>query len=61
MNISGKSWEDVNPGVNQRIDSYLALNDGPDPQYAAGDDKHFISSERGIHSILFTASILFGL
>jgi opacity protein-like surface antigen len=61
MNISGSAWEDVNPGINQRIDSYLALNDGQDPEYAAGNDKHFISNERRIHSIVFTASILFGL
>jgi len=61
MNVSGKGWDDVNPGINQRIDSYLSLNDVHDPQYATGDDKHFISNERSIHSILFTASILFGL
>lgn len=61
MNVSGSEWNDVNPGINQRIDSYLSLNDGADPQYAVGDDKHFISNERSIHSILFTASILFGL
>jgi opacity protein-like surface antigen len=61
MNISGKEWNDVNPGINQRIDSYLSLNDDHDPQYAAGEDKHFISNARSIHSILFTASILFGL
>jgi len=61
MNVSGKEWDDVNPGINQRIDSYLSLNDDLDPLYAAGDDKHFISNARSIHSILFTASILFGL
>ncbi|MDP1676454.1 MAG: outer membrane beta-barrel protein [Bacteroidota bacterium] len=61
MNVSGKEWNDVNPGINQRIDSYLTLNDGIDPQYAAGDDKHFIGSERSINSALFTVSILFGL
>lgn len=61
MNVSGKQWDDVNPGINQRIDSYLSLNDDRDPQYAAGDDKHFISNERSIRSIQFTASILFGL
>ncbi len=61
MNISGKEWNDVNPGINQRIDSYLSLNDERDPLYSAGDDKHFISNARSIHSILFTASILFGL
>ncbi len=61
MNVFGKVWDDVNPGTNQRIDSYLSLNDAPDPQYAAGDNKHFIANDRSIHSILFTASILFGL
>ncbi len=61
MNVSGKEWDDVNPGTNQRIDSYLSLNDKNDPQYAAGDEKHFISNERSIHSIQFTASVLFGL
>jgi len=61
MNVSGKEWNDVNPGINQRIDSYLSLNDERDPQYSAGDDKHFISKARSIHLVLFTASILFGL
>ena len=61
MNVFGKGWDDVNPGINQRIDSYLSLNDDPDPQYAAGNDKHFISNNRSIHSIVFTASLLFGL
>jgi opacity protein-like surface antigen len=61
MNVFGKEWVDVNPGTNQRIDSYLSLNDAADPQYAAGDDKHFISNDRSIRSIVFTASILFGL
>ncbi len=61
MNLSGKAWDDVNPGIDQRIDSYLSLNDGRDPRYSAGDDKHFIARDRNIHSILFTASILFGI
>ncbi len=61
MNLSGKEWNDANPGVNQRLDSYLSLNDSADPQYAVGDDKHFIANERSINSMLFTVSILFGL
>lgn len=61
MNLSGKEWDDVNPGIDQRIDSYLSLNDDRDPRYTAGEDKHFIDHDRNIHSILFTASILFGL
>jgi len=61
MNISGAEWKDANPAVNQRLDSYLSLNDAADPLYATGDDKHFNPSMRSIHSILFTVSILFGL
>ncbi|HLP15510.1 MAG TPA: outer membrane beta-barrel protein, partial [Bacteroidota bacterium] len=61
MNASGKEWEDVNPGVDQRLDTYLALNDDADPLYAAGSDKHVVSNSRSIHSIVFTVSVLFGL
>jgi hypothetical protein len=61
MNAFGNKWDDAGPGSTQRIDSYLSLNDAPDPRYTPGDDKHFISHERNIRSILFTASILFGL
>ncbi|MFA5834667.1 MAG: outer membrane beta-barrel protein [Bacteroidota bacterium] len=61
MNVSGKEWNDVNPETNQRIDSYLSLNDGIDPLYATGDEKHFIGSERSITSAFITISILFGL
>lgn len=61
MNIAGGKWDDVNLGINQRLDSYLSLNDAHDPQYTVGDDKHFISNDRNIRSLLFTASILFGL
>ena len=61
MNVFGKAWDDVNPGTNQRVDSYLSLNDASDPLFSAGDDKHFISNDRNIRSILLTASVLFGL
>ncbi len=61
MNISGKAWEDVNVKDDQRLDSYLALNDEKDPLYRAGDDKHFIGNARSINSILLTVSVLFGL
>jgi len=61
MNLSGNEWEDVNPTINQRIDTYLSLNDSKDPQFVAGDDKHFVANDRSIHSMLFTVSILFGL
>ncbi len=61
LNLFGREWKDVNPTVDQRIDSYLALNDSSDPAYAAGDDKHVISSDRDLHSVQFTVSVLFGL
>ncbi len=61
MNLSGKEWEDVDPGKNERIDSYRALNDSDDPLYVSGDDKHFAADTRSIHTILFTVSVLFGI
>jgi hypothetical protein len=61
MNVSGQAWDDANPKLDQRLDSYLSLNDNGDPQYAVGDDKHFISHERNIRTIQFTVSLLFGL
>jgi len=61
MNVAGKEWNNVNPETNQRIDSYLSLNDGIDPQYTTGDENHFIVSTRNINSVLVTVSILFGV
>jgi opacity protein-like surface antigen len=59
LNLAGKEWVDVNPDA--RVNSYLSLNDQRDPLYSVGDDKHIISNSRSIQSILFTASVLFGL
>ncbi len=61
MNVSGKNWKDANPGINQRIDSYLSLNDAADPLYNFDDDKHFVSKERNINAMIFTVSVLFGI
>lgn len=61
LNLSGAAWEDVNPGIDQRVDSYLSLNDRRDPFYSAGDDKHIISTDRTLDSMHFTVSILFGI
>ena len=61
MNIGGKDWKDSNPTQDLRIDSYLSLNDGKDPLYVAGDDKHFINDERTISSVQFMVSMMFGL
>ncbi len=61
LNAFGKSWQDVNPTQDQRLDSYLALNDDKDPFYKAGDDKHFINNSRSLNSLAITATIMFGL
>jgi hypothetical protein len=61
LNTSGKAWEDDNPTQDQRIDSYLTLNDDKDPLYKAGDDKHFIGNARTINALEIKATIMFGL
>ncbi len=61
LNAFGKSWEDVNPTQDQRLDSYLALNDDKDPLYSAGSDKHFINNSRSLNSFAITATVMFGL
>ncbi len=61
MNASSKTWEDVNPTVDQRLDSYLALNDTKDPLFRPGDDKHFIGTVRRANSVEVKATIMFGL
>lgn len=61
MNIGGKDWTDPNPTQDQRLDSYLTLNDGKDPLYLVGDDKHFVNDERSISSVQFMVSLMFGI
>lgn len=61
LNVSGKAWEDANPSKDQRLDSYLSLNDDKDPAYASGSDVHFISSSRTISSFAVTATLMFGI
>jgi hypothetical protein len=61
MNASGKTWEDDNLNLDQRIDSYLTLNDDKDPLYKSGDDKHFISNSRSINAIQIRATLMIGL
>jgi opacity protein-like surface antigen len=61
MNASGKTWEDVNPTVDQRLDSYLGLNDTKDPLFRPGDDRHFIGTVRKTNSVEVKATIMFGL
>ncbi len=61
MNLSGKEWKDVNPTQDQRIDTYLALNDDKDPAYVPLSDRHVVSSARNIHTLEIKATIMFGL
>lgn len=61
LNLLGKTWEDVNPTKEQRLDSYLALNDDKDPLIAIGSDDHFINSSRTINSLQITVTLMFGL
>jgi opacity protein-like surface antigen len=61
MNLSGSEWKDLNPTQDQRIDTYLALNDEQDPAYQAGNARHVVSAARDIHSIQIGVTVLFGL
>lgn len=61
LNLFGKAWEDSNPKKDQRLDSYLSLNDEKDPLIGLGGDEHFISSARTINTLQITATLMFGL
>jgi hypothetical protein len=61
MNASGKAWEDQNPTKDQRLDSYLTLNDEKDPLYKSGDATHFISNSRSINALQARATLMIGL
>lgn len=61
MNGTGKTWEDDNPTKDQRLDSYLTLNDDKDPLYKSGDANHFISNARSISAIQVRATLMIGL
>ena len=61
MNLTGKKWEDENI-EDQRLDSYLTLNDDKDPLFISlDDDRHFISKSRSIQTGTIMLSLLFGL
>jgi len=61
MNLFGKSFDTVNPQINQRTVSYLSLNDDKDPAYSSGSSTHIIGNSRSINSLEITATILFGI
>lgn len=58
MNIAGKQFSGTK---DNRLDSYVYLNDDKDPLYKANDDKHILSGSRSIDAIEFKLSVMFGL
>jgi outer membrane protein W len=61
VNLMGRLWEDVDTLHDERLDSYRSLNDERDPLYSPGNDKHFINSDRSIHTIQLKATLMVGL
>jgi hypothetical protein len=61
MSRAGKSWTHVNPTQDQRIDTYLSLNDAMDPLFRTGDDRHVVGDSRSIHALQFMVLVMFGL
>lgn len=61
MNVGGKSWSDVNPSQDQRLDTYLSLNDEKDPLFRTGSNDHVVGSSRLISSFQILVSVMFGL
>ena len=55
-NLLGKSYTS---GVDNRLTSYISLNDDRDPLYDPEDDKHPISSSRSINSIQIDFGFIF--
>ena len=60
LNAFGKKFESISTS-NQRVDSYLALNDDQDPLYQAGSSNHFIGSSRTLSTFAITVTAMFGL
>jgi opacity protein-like surface antigen len=60
VNLFGKKFEDVNPTETRRLDSYLSLNDDPDPLAGSPNSIHPISTSRSISVIQIDVAYLFG-
>lgn len=58
MNVAGKEFSGTK---DNRLDSYIYLNDDKDPLYNTNDDKHIISDSRGISALEFKLTAMFGL
>lgn len=58
MNVFGKEFSGTK---DNRLDSYIYLNDDKDPLYSAANDKHIISDSRGISALEIKLTAMFGL
>lgn len=61
INFTGNEYKIENVTSHERLDNYTSLNDGADPAYLNGSDSHFIQDDRGIGSMEFKVTAMFGL
>ena len=61
INLTGNEYKIENLSSHERLDNYTSLNDSKDPLYSAGSNAHFIDDDRGIGSMEFKVSVMFGL
>lgn len=61
LNALGKAWNDRNPNKDQRIDTYLSLNDDRDPEYTVENPDHPVSSARSIETVTVFVAFMFNL
>jgi opacity protein-like surface antigen len=59
INLLGKNFDEL--PSDDRIDSYVNLNDEQDPNFAVDPDKHPISNSRSISTLQLNLAFLFGL
>lgn len=57
INLLGKKFEEL--PSNERVDSYVNINDEQDPNYAADPDKHPIRTNRSISALQLNLAFLF--
>lgn len=61
INFTGNEYRIENVTSHGRLDNYTSLNDGADPNYTNESDSHFIQDDRGIGSMEFKVTAMFGL
>lgn len=57
LNPFNKVW--VADSRQRRVDSYSAINDAQDPEFAIGNPKHFIQNARSIQTLQLTVTLIF--